>query len=89
VGEFQQAPGSRDGDAVPRGQARGVAVVSDKKARKPTSRDDCDGLSLAQVLSRWISGAGQLVAKHLDVLVLSRIGVKRLAEDILCRAQCG
>jgi len=60
-----------------------------KKTREPTSRDDCDSLSLAQVLSRWISGAGQLVAKHLNVLVLSRVGIKRLAEDILCRAQCG
>jgi hypothetical protein len=66
-----------------------AAIISDKKAREPTSRDDCDSLSLAQVLSRWISGTGQLVAKHLDVLVLSRVGIKRLAEDILCRAQCG
>ena len=58
-----------------------------KKTRKTTSRDDCDGLSLTQVLSRWISGAGQLVTEHLHVLVLSWVGIKRLAEYLLCRAQ--
>jgi hypothetical protein len=66
-----------------------AAIISDKKAREPTSRDDCDSLSLAQVLSRLVSGAGQPVAKYLNVLVLSWVGIKRLAEDILCGAQCG
>src|ERR1700691_1150886 len=42
VGELQQAPGTGGGDAVLRGQARRAAIVSDKKAREPTSRDDRD-----------------------------------------------
>jgi hypothetical protein len=55
VGELQQAPGAGDGDAVPRGQPRRVAIVSDKKAGKPAPRDDRDGLGLAQVLGWRIS----------------------------------
>jgi hypothetical protein len=79
----------RVGDAVLRGEPRRVAIVSDKKAGKPAARGDGDGLGLAQVLSWRISWPGQLVAEYLHVLVLRGVGIKRLAEDILGRAQCG
>jgi hypothetical protein len=42
----------------------------------------------AEMLSRRLSGDGELVAEHANVLVLSLVRAERLAEDLSCPAQC-
>jgi hypothetical protein len=49
--------------------------------------DDCDRLCLAEMLSRPVSGAGELVAEHVNVLELSLVREERLPENPSCPAQ--
>jgi hypothetical protein len=87
VSDLQQAPRAGDPDAVLRGQARSAAVVGSEEAQQLTPDNDCEGLCLAEMLSRQVSWAGELIAEHANILVLSLVWEERLAKDLFCPVQ--
>jgi hypothetical protein len=88
VSDLEQAPRADDLNAVLRGHTRGVAVVGNEDAVQPAPDDDRDGLCLAEMLSRLVPGARELVAEHANILVLSLVREERVAEDRSRPVQC-
>jgi hypothetical protein len=80
--DLEEMPGAHDLDAVSCGQTRSGTVVGNEEARQLAPGDDGDGLGLAEMLSRPVSRTGKLIAQDANVLMLSRVGKERLAEDV-------
>lgn len=67
VRHLQQQPGIDGLYTVQRGQAGGAFVVSDEEALQLAPDGYGDGLCLAEMLARWVSGAGELIAQDADI----------------------
>jgi hypothetical protein len=86
--DLQQPPRVDGRNTVLGRQTSGVSIVGNKEALKLSPDDYSDGLCLAEVLGRRVSGAGKLISQYSDILVLGLVREEWLAENLCDAVQC-